>query len=369
MLEQKMLKSLEFEFTGTAGEYFRVWIVNVLLTILTLGIYSAWAKVRNKQYFYGNTILDDSPFEYTASPIAILKGRLIVVGVFAIYAMIIVRYPLAEGLFYITLFLLLPWLVMRSLMFNARYSSYRNLSFAFNKDLKGAFIVFVVFGILIIFTLGLIYPYLLYRIQLYRVSNHSFGQYGFDLKRMAGKFYKYYILGALVFILGMFVIGIIFGGTLGTIFGTIEQDIESETAVLPQIGILVTLLILGAYLFVYYLAFAYVKAKIFNVVWSGTSLSKRSFHVDTRADIPLVAFTASLDYQRLLYIYLTNTLAILFSLGLLIPWAKIRLARYRIDNMTVSSIADLKSITAAQRAQVGAVGSEMGDFLNIDVGL
>ncbi len=33
-------------FTGTAGDYFRIWIANIALTLLTLGIYSAWAKVR-----------------------------------------------------------------------------------------------------------------------------------------------------------------------------------------------------------------------------------------------------------------------------------------------------------------------------------
>ena len=44
-----------FSFTGTSAEYFRIWIVNVALTILTLGVYSAWAKVRTEQYFYGHT--------------------------------------------------------------------------------------------------------------------------------------------------------------------------------------------------------------------------------------------------------------------------------------------------------------------------
>ena len=33
-------------FTGIGWEYFRIWVVNMLLTLLTLGIYSAWAKVR-----------------------------------------------------------------------------------------------------------------------------------------------------------------------------------------------------------------------------------------------------------------------------------------------------------------------------------
>ena len=43
------------QFTGQAGEYFRVWIVNVLLSVVTLGLYSPWARVRTRQYFYGHT--------------------------------------------------------------------------------------------------------------------------------------------------------------------------------------------------------------------------------------------------------------------------------------------------------------------------
>ncbi len=47
-------KTTPFEFTGRGGEYFRIWIVNILLILLTLGIYSAWATVRKRLYFYGN---------------------------------------------------------------------------------------------------------------------------------------------------------------------------------------------------------------------------------------------------------------------------------------------------------------------------
>ena len=66
-----------FEFTGTAAEYFKIWIVNIVLSIATLGIYSAWAKVRKERYFYGNTWVNGSSFQYTADPIKILKGRII----------------------------------------------------------------------------------------------------------------------------------------------------------------------------------------------------------------------------------------------------------------------------------------------------
>src|SRR5881394_1643390 len=66
-----------FEFTGNARDYFGIWVVNLFLTIVTLGIYSAWAKVRKKRYFHGNTWVAGGNFEYHGDPVAILKGRAI----------------------------------------------------------------------------------------------------------------------------------------------------------------------------------------------------------------------------------------------------------------------------------------------------
>ena len=59
------------------GRCFRIWIVNLALTVVTLGIYSAWAKVRKLRYFYANTSLAGSSFGYHADPLRILKGRAI----------------------------------------------------------------------------------------------------------------------------------------------------------------------------------------------------------------------------------------------------------------------------------------------------
>ena len=55
-----------FVFRGTGGEYFGIWIVNLALTVITLGIYSAWAKVRTRRYFYGNTYVAGHAFDYHA---------------------------------------------------------------------------------------------------------------------------------------------------------------------------------------------------------------------------------------------------------------------------------------------------------------
>jgi len=368
MLQYKMLKPVELEFNGKAREYFRIWIVNILLSIVTLGIYSAWAKVRNKQYFYANTLLDGSPFEYSASPIAILKGRIIVIAVLTLVAIASQFYPLADLIFFIIFFLLAPWLVMRSMMFNARYSSYRNLNFSFEKNLLGAVKTFIGLTILMVITLGLAYPLLIHGIQKYRVDNHGFGQYIFHFKSSIKAFYKYHIIGLLILVLTLVIISVLFGSTMSAFMGPFNDSPEAEPA-LTSVASMSILFVSVFYFVGYYIAYAYVQANVFNTVWSNTSLNKASAHLLSTPTVPLMAFKGNLATNKMLFIYLTNTLGIILSIGLLIPWAKIRLAKYRIESLNVSSLVDLKVITAKQQEQVSAVGSEMGDFLDIDIAM
>src|SRR5512142_1603446 len=113
MQEQQQLH--KFEFTGTGWEYFRIWIVNLLLTIVTLGIYSAWAKVRRMQYFYRNTRLADASFDYHGDPKAILKGRFIAFALLLVYNLTLKFNPILGLVVGLLLGLAMPWLLMRSL--------------------------------------------------------------------------------------------------------------------------------------------------------------------------------------------------------------------------------------------------------------
>src|SRR3977135_3565979 len=105
------------EFTADTGEYFRIWIVTLALTIVPLGIYSPWAKVRKRRYFYGHTRIDGEAFEYRANPLAILKGRLIAVAAIAVFYGVGYFAPLYQWLPWIPLLVGGPWLLVRSLAF------------------------------------------------------------------------------------------------------------------------------------------------------------------------------------------------------------------------------------------------------------
>ncbi|MDO9205646.1 YjgN family protein, partial [Methylotenera sp.] len=163
------------EFTGKAGEYFGIWIVNLLLSIITLGVYSAWAKVRRKKYFYNNTLIDGVGFDYHARPIAILKGRIIAFVLFVLYSVLSGFSPILGALLALVLFLAIPWIVVRGMTFNARNSSHRGLRFDFDGKYGQAALVFIGYTLLSIITLGLAIPFVSQRTHKFIVSHHKFG--------------------------------------------------------------------------------------------------------------------------------------------------------------------------------------------------
>ena len=66
-------------FTASGSEYFRIWIVNLLLTLVTLSLYYPFARARKLRYFHANTLVDEQPLGFHGDPWKMLRGRLLVV--------------------------------------------------------------------------------------------------------------------------------------------------------------------------------------------------------------------------------------------------------------------------------------------------
>ncbi len=344
--------AIPFEFTGKAGDYFRIWIVNIVLTILTLGFYSAWAKVRKKRYFYGNTILLGDHFEYLAEPVAILKGRLLVLGIFLMFTFGISFFP--PLLFFVLplSILLFPWIVMKAFAFKTRYSSYRNIRFNFGGTYGQAFGIFFGLGILsYIFSLGLAYPYFVFRRNEFIFDSSRYGTSRFTLNAPAKKFYGIYIKAALFgFLFGIIALTLLF--PFMTIFSGDQTAEEFETASSPVARYFNTLYS-GI---VSLLIFVYIRISTINLVWSNITIARSRFR-------------STLELKRMFWIYVSNILAILFSFGLLAPWAGIRMARYRLRNIALIAIDDLDTFVAGELKRVGSAGEEIIEFFDFDIGI
>ena len=131
--------------------------LNILLTIITLGIYLPWAKVRNKRYFYGNTVLDTHNFEYHATGKQLFFGYLIAMGIFIVFTILSSIAPVISIIIVPILLVAMPWIIWRSIKFNNAMSSYRNIRFGFEGKLKGAYIAFLGYPIGMLLALGAVW--------------------------------------------------------------------------------------------------------------------------------------------------------------------------------------------------------------------
>jgi uncharacterized membrane protein YjgN (DUF898 family) len=312
------------------------------LNILTIGIYSAWAKVRNKQYFYGNTSLDGVSFEYTASPIKILKGRVIAVVFYIAYSVAVKLSPIVAAIMGILLFLLIPWVVVNSLRFNARHSSYRNINFRFVGSVGGAAKAFVAWPSLGMLSLGLLLPFSWKKQASYMTKNHLYGGSAFTFDVSVKAYYK---------MLLMLLVGMALFGGMVVIYFKMASGLSIGK---PSPALLIPAAI--AYVAFYLSVGAYYMVSKANIHYNNTQLAPHRFESNWK--------TAS--YAMLLF---TNTLGILLTLGLYIPFAKVRTAAYKAAHTTLVVTGDLAGFVAVEQEMSGSLGEGVHDIFDIDIGL
>ena len=335
-----------FEFSATGSEYFRIWIVNLALTIVTLGVYSAWAKVRKRRYFYGHTRLDGEGFEYRANPIAILKGRLIALAVLAVFYGVGYFSPVYQLVLWIPLLALAPWLIVRSLAFNAFNSAYRNVRLRFDGGYKECVKLLVGYALLMAITAGLAFPFFKRRLVRFVAGNHAYGTTPFAL---SDAFRKPFIRGYWVAYGVGALLGVAFLGALSA-GGLMARGERAEA-----MAMLIPLAILGFYGGLF-LLFAYVRARTTNAIWNNLSVGPLRFECAMRA-------------RDMMWLYFSNVLAVVFSLGLATPWAVVRMARYRASKMTAITTGALDSYVQAESRQVGAAGEEVAEMFDVGIAL
>lgn len=367
-----------FAFTGSGGEYFRIWVVNLLLTILTLGIYSAWAKVRRLQYFHRNTVVAGAIFDYHGDPKAILKGRILALVLLAAYQISTGWSALAGSIVVLLLAAISPWLLARAFRFKLANTSYRGLRFRFRGTVAQAYRMLILFPLLLaviglfvwslaasfsrapgiglilliivlpLAAIGGTIPLAHYFLKRYQHGNADFGQTAFYFDARPVDFFKIYGKSVGLVLAGGIVGGVFFAMTAGLAGWLQDSAFGSVFAVLYAL--------LGAYVS-YLFVRPYMESRLQNVVWNHTELGMHRFESTVQA-------------RTLLGIHASNLLLIVLTLGLYKPFAAVRLARYRIESLALLPGADLEEFLADQDADdPEALGQEAGDLFDIDIAL
>jgi uncharacterized membrane protein YjgN (DUF898 family) len=342
-----------FQFRGTGSEFFRIWIVNIALTLITLGIFSAWAKVRTRRYFYGNTYVAEHAFDYHAVPWRILVGRIIALGLFGAYNFSVNVAPYLVIVWVAAFAAAIPWLIVSSQRFNARNTSYRNVRFNFTGTYWGAFKAFILWPLAGIVTLGTLWPLAHRARDYYYVNYHSYGGKHFATSFSRWSIYKIY-LQALLLLIGL----IIAAFAVGAVWYALANHGALAQGPAARGTVIVMATTTGGLVSVSWLVMlAYIAAKTMNLAADNTALDGRH------------RLGAALSPWQMVWIGVSNIILVLVTVGFFYPWARVRYSQYLADHMSLLAASDLDEFTSEALVAKSAIGEEIAGLFAFDFGL
>lgn len=394
------------EFTGSGGEYFRVWIVNVLLTILTLGFYTPWARRRTAQYFYGHTLVAGSPLEFTA------QQRRMVMG-FVMLLMITIAYNIAVNtgqdtavsLFLLAGALLAPFIWGSAMRFRLGSTRWRGLRLQFTASWREVYVAsWPVFAIALVWigvffgiqylapesagalqelaadesdeaslptmtaaiwgllVMGLLLSVLCfirleYNYKSLLVLRAQVGAESGRWKPVYMDFIKVWAATVAVFLL--FVAGISVGLALlaGGSFALIAGLKDKWGALI--IVIFAVAFIAG--IFLMFLASAparaYREARMFQLMWDNIGLSQ------------VARFKCHLRTGRYVLLRIKNLFLTLLTLGLYRPFARVSEYRMKVESVTLHVKGGVDQVAGAmvRQQQQGGIGDALADAAGLDL--
>ncbi|MCG6306067.1 DUF898 domain-containing protein [Vibrio vulnificus] len=379
------------QFKGQGGEFFGIWIVNILLSVITLGIYSAWAKVRTKRYFYGNTFIAGDNFEYHAQPMQLLKGRLVALALVLIWVVANSFFPLASLVLFALFYVALPWLLWSNARFDSAMTSYRNVHFAFNGSLKEAYMsilgrglaslliiaiyiaivvasanasamVATLFGFGTLVLMFVLYAWVVAGIHQYFASGYQYGDWKFVAKIETGFFLKTYckamLIGfltavAFMIVMGTFVLGTdimnIFAGEVDLLEG------KGDFAYVVLTYLVTITMSLGIT--------AYTTTRIRNYVFSRLTATAEA---QSETEFRFASTFGAWDYMSLI---VTNFLLQVITLGLARPWVMVRTSRYVASHTGVIGDMDTLKATDQDSAVKNAISDEVAQAFDLGLSI
>ncbi|XPV70219.1 MAG: YjgN family protein [Halarcobacter sp.] len=386
---------IKFQFTGSAIEYFKIWIVNTLLTIVTFGIYYPWAKVRNNRYLYANSILDGKNFEYHATGKQLFIGYLIAASMFILYNILNSLFPILNIFFVLLFFIVLPWLMLKAMKFNLFVTSFNNIRFDFEGELKESYLVFLLlpfigfiictlpfillgffrgsgiwFIIAFLFTIALyilVFSYFNVVKNRFFIDFTKYGKTNFDTTLDTPEFikivFKTVSLGLFSFLLSCIIVSALY-----YIFGDMEKFnfIISLFKSDPKNAMLMMFQLLSAFLVVFYIFFIFTSI----IVYAYYNVKKREYLFANTTFDKKISFESTMKFLPYAYILITNFLLTIVTLGFAYPLAKVRVTRYTLENSIINiKKDDFSNYYSSNLSSQSAIADQVSDVFDVGIGI
>lgn len=308
----------QLSFSGNGSEFFGILFSNWILTVLTLGFYYPWAKIKRIKYLYENTGIDGSNFSFSGTGKEMFRGFIKSVLIFGgAYAFLIaanishnITLAIISLLVFLFVFVLIfPMAIHGTLKYRLSRSSFRGINFAYKGNIRTFIKLYLGQIFLTIITLGIYGPWMQVNLRKYIFENARFGSAQFKFEGKGSELFTKSVLGILLVYITVFI-------------------------------------------YFYWYVKNIIQFYINNskIVLDGTEYS---FECSISAG----------DIFRISMFYLLG----LITLGLAIPFAMVYQTRVIMENIQISGELDLNKLTQAEETISDGTGEAMSDLLDIDL--
>jgi len=360
----RLLADPAVAYVGRLGPLYRLMVTNLLLTIVTLGIFRFWARTRLRQFLWAHTTLGGEAFEYTGTGGELLRGFLralvvvLPVGLVAAAGQLLLPGE-AAPIVSLVLYLLLGFLALVGSFAAQRYqlrrSTWRGIRFGMDGSPFAYGRAMAWRWALTPFTLFLMLPWVAAAGLSRTLGQARFGTMRFSFVGEGGTLFPWMILAVGAFWLALLPGMALAGGLIWAAFATLFQARPGQ----PPDAALGFAIVAGMLALFAVLAFAFA---IGGAVYRAATLRFTYEHI--RLGPMRFGFAHSVGRTALFLI--ANALLVLLSLGLLLPFALHRRMQFLAAGVRLAGAIDLAQV--AQGAAGERHGEGLADALGLDAG-
>jgi uncharacterized membrane protein YjgN (DUF898 family) len=302
-------------FHGEGGQLLGIFLVNLLLTAVTFGIYSFWARTKIRRYMWSQTEFEGDRFTYHGTGGELLKGWLMAMAVFfglgLLIAVVMPRFGgagtvLGPIVAWLCILCLVPVAIIGARRYRLSRTTWRGIRFSVRGDVGEFVKLYLGKVFLTVITLGLYSPYMQNDVRRYLTENSYFGTHRFGYDGEGRDLFKPFLVSILLTI--------------------------------PTLG----------------LCWIWYYARRHRQFWGHTTFGG-------------ARFVSTVTGGGLFMLGLTSWLLVVFTLGIGTPWALVRLRRFFCDNLALEGELDPSAIRQEAVAAT-AMGEAFADALDVGGG-
>jgi uncharacterized membrane protein YjgN (DUF898 family) len=334
-----------FQYDGDIGELYAIFLINLMLTIVTLGIFRFWAITRYRRYLWSHMRFQNENFEYTGRGRDLFLGLLMAIGILVGLAVVAgllsaLLSKIDRGLGALPMVALYVTIV--TLAFAARFSAQRyrlsrTVWCGIRGGMQGSALRYgvrnLLYAVMVPFTLFQLVPWMQVRLAERRINASRFGNLAFAFRGRAVWLYLPYLA---VFVGSALLFALIAGVLWAEVAPSISPLIGSgakDPRLLAAIERATLLVIAGMILFG-------IGSGLIGC-WYWARLGR---HILGNTTLGPLRLSSAVTGPALLWLVLGNALIALFTFGFGLPVVVHRSARFLARTLLVTGTLDAATL-------------------------